>query len=567
MADPRAQEKETRRPFEEGPHPRADQEPLKIDLDALPRDAEFLVQLVRDLVHAFKDQVGQIERLRKRIEDLVRAKFGPKSERMAPGQLLLFEELIREALGSEEEPPATDQGSNPEEGAAEDEGQPGANQKSKRPPKKGHGRNPIPEDLRREREEILVPEDLRSCQLCGGALAHIGDDTSEYLDYIPGSIVVMQKVREKLACLPCQANVVVAPLPLRPIEKSVAGPGLLAYVLTSKYADHLPLNRLEGILSRCGVSISRKTMCDWIEKCADLLAPIVIHMASELRLSHHVNLDETSIPVRDPQLDCCRKARLWVFLADEKIRHALFVYTPTKEGCTPKDFLGEFFRGYVQADASNGFDLLFKNPAIIEVGCWSHARRKFFEAQTSDAIRAKIAMAFIGLLFDVERAAKDMDPEARLAMRQEKSRPILIQFKEWMDKTSPCVLPEGPIGKAIQYVRNQWVALNRFLEDGRLGLENNIAERHLRRVAVGRNNWVFAGSDEGGRRAAVIYSLVASCQRVGIDPFAYLRDVLTRLPTHRQAEIGRLTPAAWKAARDADAVARLEALDPASAVS
>jgi hypothetical protein len=312
-------------------------------------------------------------------------------------------------------------------------------------------------------------------------------------------------------------------------------------------ATRLPLNRLEGIFKRYGVDINRSTMCQWVGQCSDLLWPVVQHMKTQVLSSEKIHTDDTPVPVLDGDKTRTKKGYLWAYIGDQL--DVVFDYTPNRCRDGPVEFL-RCFEGYLQADAYNGYDAVFENPVIIEVGCWSHARRKFYDAYDTDRAHCAEMMGYIRQLYDVEAQAKEQNFNAsgRFFLRAEKSRPILERIKEKLDAWSISVLPKSPVGQAVSYARNQWQALMRFLENGILEVDNNISERVLRMVAIGRKNWMFAGSDEGGRRAAVIYSLVASCKLIGIDPFAYLRDVLDRISTHPASRIAELTPRGWKAA-------------------
>jgi transposase len=430
-----------------------------------------------------------------------------------------------------------------------------------KPKPKGHGRQRLPEHLPRERIEHTLPAEEQRCGKCGGTLEKIGEETTEQLDYVPASFVVRQHARVKYACKGCEENVVLAPLPPQPIERGLPGPGLLAHVGVSKYADHLPLYRLEGIFKRHGVELSRSTLCDWVGWEATLLEPIVEAMKREVLASKTIRTDDTPVRVQDPACKGTRQGRLWVYVGDEAHPFTLFDYTPTRARDGPMAWL-DGYSGYLQADAFSGYDALYAGEDIIEVGCWAHARRKFHDAESSDRERAHVALGFIGQLYVVEREARDLDAEARRQRRQERSRPILERFRVWLDAQAPAVLPKSPMGDAVGYTLSQWTALSRYLDDGDLDIDNNVAERALRPVAIGRKNWLFAGSDAGGHRAAILYSIMATCKRHGVDPFAYLRDVLDRVATHPSSAIAALFPPNWKAAHEKLHAPRTEPTDP-----
>lgn len=416
---------------------------------------------------------------------------------------------------------------------------------------KGHGRQQLPKHLPVERVEIK-PEQT-SCA-CGGELKPIGEETSRVLEYVPASYFIRELARVKVACRKCQEGVVIADAPARPIEKGLAGPGLLAHVLVSKYVDHLPLNRLEDIASRHGVELSRQTMSDWVVRCAAEFQPIVEAMKKKLLASPALHTDDTPIQVLNPGKGKTHRGYMWTYQDDAA--NAVFHYTRTRAGTGPASML-EGYQGYVQADAYSGYHALFEGGQATEVGCWAHARRRFFDALLTEPKLAAEMLALIGELYRVEHAATatGLGPEARKGLRNDHSRPVIERISSWLEARSRDVLPKSPLGVAITYARNQWKPLTRFLEDGRLKLDNNTAERALRPVAVGRKNWLFAGSDKGGEAAATIYSLVYSAKLLGLDPWRYLRDVLDRLATHPASAIDDLTPAGYAAALREKAIA------------
>jgi transposase len=414
-------------------------------------------------------------------------------------------------------------------------------------PKKGHGRRRIPPNLPRIRIEHDLSDAEKICPCCGESLAAIGEETSEQLDYEPASLFVCVHARKKYACKRCQDHVITADKPAEPIDKGLPGAGLLAHVATSKYADHLPLYRLEGILARHGVEISRKTMCDWMARVADLLEPITMRMRALVLQSKVIHTDDTPVPVQDPS--CPKKTktgRLWTYLGDAEHPYTLFDFTPTRSREGPEEWL-DGYQGYLQADAFSGYDAMFKLGHVIEVACWAHARRKFFEAKSTDAPRAHQMLAFIGQLYDIERKAKELDDDRRLSLRQEVSSPILNQIGTWLDDNARSALPKSPIGQAIAYARSNWAALNRYLEAGYLAIDNNAAERAIKNIVIGRKNYLFCGSDEGGRTAATIYSITVTCKRLGLDPFRYFRDVLAAVSTHPAKDLDELLPDRWAA--------------------
>ncbi len=320
----------------------------------------------------------------------------------------------------------------------------------------------------------------------------------------------------------------------------------------SKYGDHLPLHRQADIFRRQGVEISRQTMCDWMRACADLARPLYELMKQGVLGSKAVQTDDTPVPVLDPTLPRTRTGRIWTYVGDDDHPYTVYDYTPNRSRDGPEEFLKEF-RGFLQADAYSGYDHFYKEPnrGIVEVACWAHSRRRFFEAQSSDLMRSTVMLAYIRLLYDVEREARDgkLDGAGRGALRQEKSKPILEDIHAYLEQEQPRVLPKSPEGEAIAYTLSNWEALVRFCDDGNLAIDNNGAERSLRGVAVGRKNWMFYGSDRGGRTAAVLTSLIATAKRFTIDPFAYLRDIFERISSHPKNRLGELLPDQWLVTR------------------
>jgi transposase len=509
---------------------------------SLPNDINTCHWMIEHLLSDMRDKDREILNLKCQLESLKRRIFGRRSEKIDPHQLALFEDLTRQL----EEAQAKQ--------AAEDASQEKPKSNGRR---KGHGRRPLPADLPRERVEIPPKAQELCCPNCHRDKVKIGEEVTEELDYVPASFVVRQYVRPKYACKGCEEGVVIADLPPRPIPKGIPGPGLLAHVLTSKYCDHAPLNRQFGIFRRHQVDLAISTMCDWVRDMADLLLPIVIEIKQQLLRSHHINTDDTPVLVQGLSGQPSRKGYLWVYIGDSK--DVVFDFTESHSRDGPLNVLGPY-SGYVQADAHSSYNALFevdengRESPRIEVGCWAHTRRKFYDARLDDRRRCTEMLALIGRLYDVEREAKEAElkPDNRLALRQERSIPILDDIQPRLESWSIELLPKNPVAQAVQYARNQWKALNRFLEDGRLPLDNNISERMLRMAAVGRKNYLFFGSDAGGHRAAVIYSLVASCKLIGIDPFEYLRDVIARTCDPKFNNFADLTPARWKAARQAN---------------
>jgi transposase len=511
-------------------------------VDPLPDDLETAHRLIRELLATLRQQIHLNEKLQHQLEQLLHQRYGTKSERIDPAQLLLF---AREILAQAEPTPRPDL-------------TPEATPPPSAPTKNGHGRKPLPRSLPRKRVVHDVPPDKLPCPDCGSMRHCIGEEVREQLEYVPAALIVIEHVRPKYACPDCEANVVIAERLPDPIEKGLPGPGLMAHVITSKYADHLPLYRQEGMLLRQGVEISRSTMCDWMAVAAELLTPIVTLMHSKILTSQVVQNDDTPVKVQDHDGQGIKTGRLWASVGDHDHPYVTYHYTPDRSRAGPEAIF-KGFRGYLQADAYSAYDGLYAAGTIVEVGCMMHTRRKFYEARTSDPARAHRALAWIGLLYDVERAAKEQHAAAgyeafvaaRHALRGERSRPLFKEFHAWLEAEVAKVLPKSPIGEAIHYALNHWAALERPLEAGFLELDNGACERALKPVAIGRRNWLFAGSDKGGQTAAVLMSLCTTCKNLGIDPQAYLRDALDRISTHPARRIEELLPDRWQALRQA----------------
>ena len=488
----------------------------------LPDDVKQLKAMVLTLL-------GQIDDLQGQLLYLKRQMFGKKSEKLNPHQRLMFQGLYDELKARRED----------EQPKAPKTQRIGANANHQ-------GRKPFPEDLPRDTVEIEPPASEKICPDCHQEKQRIGEAITEKLDYIPASIRVKKIVRPKFACKHCDSHVSIAALPAMAIDKGIPAEGLLAHVITSKYADHQPLNRLEGILKRHHIDITVSTMCDWVTCCADLLTPFVKRSREKILASPKVHCDATVVPVKSKKRKgSTYNGYLWAYIGTEG--DVTFDFTPTQSRDGPNAFFKDY-RGYVQVDAHSSFNDLFQDGrAMIEVGCHAHARRKFDQAMDHDPVRAIEALLLWKELYQIEKQAQDdaLSPEALRAVRQEKSVDLLEQLHDQLITWQRQVLPKTPIGKAVTYALNQWEALTRYTEHPLLSIDNNLAERTLRMVALGRKNWLFAGSERGAQRAAVIYSLVASCKLCGHDPYAYFRDVLTKISTHPSHRIDELLPSHW----------------------
>lgn len=530
------------------------------DLQTLPDDLASLKSIVQKLSEALKmvqdvlkDKDETIERLRHQLYLAAKHRYGRKSEQVSDDQLSIF---LQEIEGQLDRMTRAQHAQKPSE----------ETETVTYTRKKGHGRSKPQENLPRVRVEHPLPDDKKTCPDCQKPLSKMGEDVRNTLEHIPAMTYIREDVLEKWACPCCKNAPVTSEAPSRPIERCVAGPGFLAQVVTAKYSDHLPLYRQAEIFERGGLVISRSTLCDMVGNAAELAEPLYEAIKRDVLKSKVLSTDDTTtlylngllapdrLGLVDQEAEAdkpgpCRKAktgRLWTYVGDKDHAHIVYDFTENRSAEGPKAFLGDW-KGYLQADAYAGYDWMFAIQKAVEVACWAHTRRKFNDAKESERVRSKMAMAYIRKLYEVEWEAdeKNLVAVERMALRQEKSKPILDAFKVWLDAQALVTLPKSPFGEALTYVFNQWVALNRYLEDGDLSIDNNAAERALRCVAVGRKNWLFAGSVEGGKWAAILYTLVASCKLHKINPYLYLRDVIGRIKTHPMSRISELLPATY----------------------
>ncbi len=495
--------------------------------------------MVLDLMAQLDRECTERNKIEALLRELLNARRNRKSEQLSADQLVLFA-AAWQARQTEAEP-AKPNGSDDEDPNPN----PGADESASK--KRTGGRQPLPRHLKRERIVHDLAEKEKHCSTCQQDLRPIGEESSERYEYIPAKLTVIEDICKKYACA---CTVKTATKPSQPIEKSMAGASLLAQVIVAKTADHLPLHRQEKIFERHGVDISRKTMGGWLAQCADLLKPLYGSMKEVLFQSKVIGTDDTSVKVLDVKLPFARTGRIWPYYGDPDHPVILYDYTATRERAGPEEFL-KGYSGYLQADAYGGYDAFFKDPArgLIEVGCWAHARRYFHKALESDQPRMGPALLLIAQLYRVEKEARPLTAEDRLRLRQLQSQPILEKLHNYLSEIQAEVLPKSPEGRAVRYTLKNWTALTRYCEDGDLQIDNNATERAIRGVAVGRNNWMFFGSDEGGKTAAVLRSFVVSCQRVGVDPFVWLKDILSRIADHPITRIAELLPHNWMPAQ------------------
>jgi transposase len=505
--------------------------------DTLITEREALIERIRaEAAEQLEAQRQRLEAEKKAaIEAILRRYYGPKNERFDPRQLLLFGQRVQ-VLPLDEA------------SIAEETGEELVTRQIKKRHK--HGRNPLPDHLPRIEIEHDLSDEEKKCPCCGEVRCRIGQEVSEQLEYLPASFQVLRHVRHKYACKRCEHEAVnpqitTAAKPPQPINKGLPGPGLLAYVITSKLGDHLPLYRLENIFARQKLEIARSTMCSWLAAAGELVRPLVELMARRILLSLVIHTDETRVPIQSPGELKCRNGRIWTYIGDRFNPYLVYDYTPDRTRAGPTNWLRDY-RGYLQADAYGGYDGIYAGGGVREVACWAHARRKFFEAKETDGKRATQMLTFVRELYAVEDQAKEATADERRALRQAQSVPILAEIKTWLDAESQVVLPRSEMGLAIGYVLNQWDALCIYTTEGFLNIDNNAAERALKRVAIGRKNWLFAGNDYAGGTAARLYSLIASAERHGLDPQRYLTSVLAKLPFAPDSELDQFLPDVWK---------------------
>ena len=495
------------------------------DLNTLDADA------LRAMIVAQHEQLlshrSEIEHLTLLIAKLQRMQFGRRSEKVERQieQLeLKLEEL--EANRSEQASPLE---------------QPSPTPRTASKP----ARRPLPTHLPRELK-THEPEQ-QCCPECGGTLSKLGEDVSEILEYIPESFKVIRHVRPKLSCTACDV-IVQAPAPSRPIERGIAGPALLAHVLTSKYCDHLPLHRQNAIYARQGVDLEDSTLADWVGASSRLVQPLVEALRRYVLGGNKLHADDTPVPVLAPGNGKTKTGRLWTYVRDDRpagdtaAPAVWFSYSPDRKGEHPQQHLRDF-AGTLQADAYAGFNQLYENGRIQEAACWAHVRRKFYELmEAHKSPIATEAVERIAALYAIENEIRGRAPDERRQVRQARSRPLLDAMHGWLEASLAKLSKKSDTSAAIRYALARWDALVRFCDDGRIEIDNNSAERALRCVAIGRKNYLFAGSDRGGERAATFYSLIGTAKLNGLDPEAYLRELLTRIADHPVNRIAELLP-------------------------
>ena len=504
---------------------------------ALPDDVETLQRLL----------LGRDETIAKLLAEIARLKrwrFGRSAERMDAALLQL--QLSLDDLQLSAGPQAVDQETLPVE---ESTHQPPSNAvtRLRRVPRAFPAHLP--------REIIVHAPSSCTCPDCGSAMRKLGEDISELLDFIPGYFKVIRHVRPKLSCAHC-SRVIQLPAPSRPIERGMPAAGLLAQVIVAKYADHCPLYRQQGIYRRSGVDLDRATLADWVAGASGLVEPLVDCLGRYVRAADKVHADDTPVPVLDPGRGKTKTGRVWTYVRDDRPSGSRdppavwYRYSPDRKAQHPRAHLKDF-RGILQADAYSGFSALYESGRILEASCWAHARRNFYDIYVANRSPiAAEAIRRIGTLYAIEREIRGHLPAERVAVRQERAAPLLEQLHAWLSVTLRTVSAKSPLGVAINYALTRWTQLTRYRDDGRIEVDNNSAERSIRAIVLGRRNYLFAGSDAGGERAANIYSLIGTAMLNEMDPYLYLRHVFERIAEHPINRIAELLP--WNVAATSD---------------
>jgi transposase len=481
------------------------------------------------------DLTRQLDKIQRILQQLLLARSGTRSEQLSADQLRLFAQEL--GIGTI---PAAEQ--DDKVGCDTDGNPPVVSESGEKKPR---GRQPLPRHVKRERIIHDLAEADKHCVDCQQALRHIGEEVSERYEYIPAQMMVIENACQKYACA---CTIRTASKPAQPIEKSTASASVLAHVIVSKVADHLPVHRQVKIFRRFGMEFADQTLCGWLRQGAELLQPLYERLKSFVLSSKVVGSDDTPVKVLDRALPHARTGRFWPYVGDRQHPAVVYDYTPTRERAGPENFLGKY-KGYLQVDAYAAYDKFFTEPAreLIEVGCFAHARRHVYQARETDPARMGAVLAYIGQLYAVEKRARKsgLQSEDVRQMRQEVSRPIANQLHAYLLSINPQLLPKSEAGQAVAYLLKNWLALTRYLEDGDLSIDNNRTERSLRGVAVGRRNWTFLGSDRGGKTMAILRSFVSSCELNKIDPFAWFHDVLARIPAHSIQKLDQLLPHNW----------------------
>ena len=500
---------------------------MNLDIANLPNDVAHLKSVIVDLHRGYEQQIAAYEKhidiLMEQIHLLRAQLYGRKSEKIRSEH--------------QDTTPFLFDMPEPEEVPVEEITVPEHTRKKS-------GRRPLPEDLERVDRIHDIPEEEKVCA-CGARLKRIGEEVSEKLDIVPAKVRVIRDIRLKYACPECEGSlseddppVRIAPAPPTLLPKSIATAGLLAFILTGKFVDHIPFYRQEQQFGRMGIDISRGNMSSWAIKAAIACQPLLNLCKDEILSGYCINIDETVVQVLDePGRDARARSYMWIFRGGDPLNPVLvYEYHPSRSGDVASSFLTGY-EGYVQTDGYSGYDFLDSRQGIVHIGCWAHARRKFQEVNKARGKghkpgSADVALSYIRKLYRIESIAREqgLSAEEIYAMRQSRAGPILSEFHEWLLKKSAHTPPKGLLGKAVAYCLNQWDRLTGYLRDGRLCMDNNAAENAIRPFVVGRKNWLFSGTPEGAEASALFYSLIETAKANGLEPYSYLRYIFEKLP-------------------------------------
>jgi transposase len=517
---------------------------------SLPDDPAILKQLLtleRNTLAARNHRIGELEKTAQELEveklrlemELLRLKklyYGPRADRLT--QLADVNQLLLEFAAELEKRPV-----NPADAADV----PAEEIKTIRRVRRGRRNLAAFDHLPVTRKVHDLSDDEKPCPCCGNVREKIGQETSWQIEYVPARFERLEHVRIKYACKHCEQNaenpnIALAEKPLQPIDKGMAGPGLLAYVVTSKYADYLPLYRLQNIFERNGFEIDRATQSVWCGDVAEIVKPLYDLMVRRVLSSHVVCTDDTVMPMLAPEK--ARQARMWVYVGDAANPYHVFDFTLSRSRDGPMKFLGDY-KQTLLADAYGGYDGVVVGNEITRAGCWAHARRKFVDAEKTQPQIAAEAVATIKRLYAIEERAKTLDVPDRLTLRQKESAPILSAMKEKLLRWKDQLLPRHPMAQAAAYALNQWTELNVFAGDGAVPIDNNASEREMKRIVLNRKNSLFVGNERGGETAGVLSSLTSTCRRHGVNPQLYLTQLLTNLPATPIRQLANWLPDQW----------------------
>lgn len=509
--------------------------------DVLQQQASALeqqTQLLQQQADALQKQRDQLELdkmlLQHRLDVLLKQAYGPRADRIDPAQIMLefADELQARPINPADLPADT------------------APAAATRRVRRGRRNLATFEDLEVIQKVVDLPEEQKPCPFCGRLRRKMGQDTRWLLERIPARFVRIEEIRCKYVCTACEQaaaeggpQIVVADKPVAPIDKGLAGPGLLAYIATAKFADFLPLYRLEAIFERMGFAIDRASQCVWMRDIAELVLPLQQLMIQQVLAGHIIATDDTVLPMQAPGK--AKKARIWIYRGDDDHPYNVFDFTISRGRDGPAQFLKDF-HGVLQADAYGGYEGICVGGQITQAGCWAHARRKFVDTQTLDPTITGQALQLIGRLFAIERSAEGLSPQEHLTLRREKSMPVLADLRPRLLAWKDALLPKHPVAGAVGYVLNQWGPLTAFTQDPAIRLDNNLAEQQMKRIAMGRKAFLFVGNQRGGQTAAILSSLTSTCQRHGIDPERYLTQLLANLSSTPLSQLETWLPDVWK---------------------